>query len=294
MEVPVRIAVIIPAASRDDIFDTLESVVLYTDPARVILVIDDASKLSIDHPRIRELSSEIVVMHPPSARSGTSGGLWVKEAAAYRWILERFQPGILLRLDADALILRAGIEAAAEEFFASQPHVGLLGSYRIASDGGARDFSSAAHLLRLETGWLGLLHPRLRAGLLRQIRLARKYGYVDGENVLGAACIHSYQAANAIYKRGWFNLPWIEPSGLGDDHIMSLLTVAAGYRLADFGGPTDPLALKWRGLPEHPRELLMKGKLVTHSVRSWNDLTEHEIRGMFAQARALHVGGSAG
>lgn len=294
MKAPIRIAVIIPAASRDDIFDTLESVVLYTDPARLIFVIDDTSKPSINHARIRALSSDIVVMRPPSARSGARGGLWVKEAAAYRWILERFHPGILLRLDADALILRAGIESAAEEVFASQPHVGLLGSYRIASDGGVRDFSPAVHLLRLETGWRGLLHPKLRAGLQRQIRLAREHGYVDGENVLGAACIHSYQAANAIYERGWFNLPWIEPSGLGDDHIMSLLTVAAGYRLADFGGPMDPLALKWRGLPEHPAELLMKGKLVTHSVRSWNDLTEHEIRGIFAQARTRHVDGSAG
>jgi hypothetical protein len=67
---------------------------------------------------------------------------------------------------------------------------------------------------------------------------------------------------------------------------MSLMTVASGYKIADFGGPEHPLAVKWNGLPAHPAELLAKGKLVTHSVRSWGDLTEREIRSIFAQARA--------
>jgi hypothetical protein len=81
---------------------------------------------------------------------------------------------------------------------------------------------------------------------------------------------------------------------LADDHLMSLLTVAAGFRIADFGGPEDPLALKWRGLPAHPAELLADGKLITHSVRSWDDLSERQIRSIFAEARATagRTGGS--
>ena len=222
---------------------------------------------------------------PPPARSGTKGGLWVKEAAAYRWALERFQPGLLLRLDADALILGPGIEAAAEQAFARDPRVGLLGSYRTGPDGGVRDFSPVADRLRVEAGLRGLRHPRLRTGLRHYLRLAREYGYIDGEHVLGSAFIHSYQAANCIYRNGWFNQPWIEASELGDDHITSLLTIAAGYQLADFGGPAGPMALKWQGLPAHPADLLSAGKLITHSVRSWDDLTEQEIRGISAQAR---------
>jgi hypothetical protein len=66
---------------------------------------------------------------------------------------------------------------------------------------------------------------------------------------------------------------------------MALLTAAAGFRIGDFGGPADPLALKWQGLPAHPADLLTAGKLVTHSVRSWQNLSERQIRNIFAQAR---------
>ena len=53
---------------------------------------------------------------------------------------------------------------------------------------------------------------------------------------------------------------------------MGLLTVAAGYRIADFGGPGDPTAMRWRGLPAHPHDLLSNQKLLTHSVRFWGSL----------------------
>jgi hypothetical protein len=66
---------------------------------------------------------------------------------------------------------------------------------------------------------------------------------------------------------------------------MSMLTIAAGFKIGDFGGPSDPMALRWQGLPAHPTALLAAKKLVTHSVRSWGDLGEAEIRGIFAQAR---------
>jgi hypothetical protein len=70
---------------------------------------------------------------------------------------------------------------------------------------------------------------------------------------------------------------------------MALLTRAAGYRIGDFGGPIDPLALKWQGLPAHPADLLNAGKLVTHSVRSWQDLTERQIRDIFAKERTQEL-----
>jgi hypothetical protein len=50
------------------------------------------------------------------------------------------------------------------------------------------------------------------------------------------------------------------------------------------------MAMRWRGLPAHPDELLAKGKLLTHSVRFWGDLREPEIRGIFRAARAREKG----
>ncbi len=43
---------------------------------------------------------------------------------------------------------------------------------------------------------------------------------------------------------------------------MGLLAVAAGYRIADFGGLGDPTAIRWRGLPAHPHDLLSNQELI--------------------------------
>jgi hypothetical protein len=277
----VRIAVVIPTSSRDDVADTLASVLRYTDPSRVVVVLDDTQSPDTN----LASSSEVAVIKAKPARPGTQGGLWIKAGSAYRWLLERYQPGIVLRLDADAVVLGSGLEAAAESIFSRHPEVGLLGSYRVGPDGGRRDFRPAARQLRAEIGSRGLRHPLLRAGLRRYARLARDHGYVDGEHVLGCAFLLRAEAIQAIYDNGCFDQPWLERSRLGDDQIMSLMTVAAGFKLADFGGPADPLALKWKGLPADPAELLASGKLITHSVRSWGDLTERQIREVFAAAR---------
>ncbi|MGH3257802.1 MAG: hypothetical protein ACRDOU_20820 [Streptosporangiaceae bacterium] len=284
---PVRIAVVIPAGPGDDIADTLASVLRYTDSSRVVVVVDDTSSATASYP---ELTPDVTVMRAGRAKPGTQGGLWVKTAPAYRWILDRYQPGMVLRLDADAVILGPGLEAAAEQAFRRNPGAGLLGAYRVGPDGGRRDFRPAARQLRAEIGPRGLRRPSLRAGLRRYVRLARRHGYVDGEHVLGCAFLLRAEAIRDIYLAGCFSRPWLEASRLGDDQIMSLLAVAAGHQIADFGGPADPLAVKWRGLPAHPSELLKQGKLVTHSVRSWGDLTERQIRGTFAAARALAGG----
>jgi hypothetical protein len=163
--------------------------------------------------------------------------------------------------------------------------VGLLGSYRVCADGGIRDWSWPARRLGVEAGFRGLRHPYCRARLRQFITLARENAYINGEHPLGGSYIHSRRAADDIYVKGWFKEPSFATSKLGEDHIMGLVTVAAGYRIADFGRPEDPMALLWKGLPSHPDELLANKKLVTHSVRSWGSLNEREIRSIFRAAR---------
>ncbi len=285
----VRVAVIVPAGPRDDVFDTLDSVVRYTDSSRVILVIDDAGigRMKDGPSRLRALSPDIAMIKAPTAPAGTRGGLWVKLSAGYRWVLDRYDPGLVLRMDSDALVIGPGLEAMAEQVFAADPGVGLLGSYRVGPDNGLRDFSWAARQLRREAGPRGLVHPRIRGHLRRYRGLALRNGYVDGEHVLGGALIHSAAAIHAIADNGWLDESRsLAQSRMCDDHLLSLLTVAAGFRMADFGGPDHPMALAWQGLPAHPAELLARGKLVTHSVRAFGDLTEEQIRASFAAARA--------
>jgi hypothetical protein len=281
----VRSAVIIPAGPRDNIPDTLASVMHYTDPSRIIVVIDDTLVPSKKISSIRDSCPDTVVKPAPPKALGTQGGLWVKLSAGYRWVLESYRPRMVLRLDADALLIGHGLEAKAEQAFAASPTVGLLGSYKSGPDGGLRDSSWAARRLRAEAGLRGLVRPKRRSCLRGYLHPARSHGYIDGESVLGGAYIHSYEAAARIYEHGWFSQPWLASSRLGEDHIMALLTMAAGYRIGDFGGPIDPLALKWQGLPAHPADLLAAGKLVTHSVRYWQNLSKQQIRGIFAEER---------
>jgi hypothetical protein len=281
----VRIAVVIPAGPHDNVLDTLASVVHYSDASRIIVVVDDGSQLCRNPERLKEFPVDIAIIKAPAGAAGGQGGLWVKLSAAYRWILERYEPQLILRLDADAVLLGSGLEAAAEKLFGEVPELGLLGSYRIGPDGQRRDFAPVARQLRGEMGLRGLRHPRSRSSLRRFFRLALLHGYVPGESVLGGAYIHSLEAARCLYEKGWLDQPQLAESKLGEDHIMTMITKAAGYGVGDFGNPEGPMALKWRGLPADPRELLAAGKLVTHSVRSWHQLTEQQIRGIFADAR---------
>jgi hypothetical protein len=286
MRTKTRVAVVVPAGpGEDDLLDTLDSVVRYTDQDRVIVVMDDVSRAGQRLPDLAAVSPDIVVFRPPDGLPGDRfTGLWLKLAATYHWLLERYEPELVLRLDADALVLGPGIEALAERAFAADPKLGLLGSYRVGPDGGERDFGWLAHQLRVKAGVLGLVRPRRRAVIRHYWRLARAQGYVDGEHILGAAVVLRYPALAAIDRNGWFTGPWPDVM-LGEDHIISMLMIAAGYRIGDFGGPDDPMALKWIGLPAHPDDLLARGKLITHSVRSWQDLDQAQVRAIFAAAR---------
>ena len=89
---PVRIAIIIPAGPRDDILDTLASVVEYTDPSRIIVVIDDTGTLAARSAHIRDLSEDIVVIPPPATRWRSAiPGSWKGSgrASSFAWMPTR-------------------------------------------------------------------------------------------------------------------------------------------------------------------------------------------------------------
>jgi hypothetical protein len=283
-----KIGVVLPVGpdDADSAFDTLASILHYLNRSAVIVAIDDTDGKTGFARRAREMSPAIEVLPAPARAPGGLGGLWVKIAAGYRHVLERYDPGVILRLDVDALIIGAGLEVLAAQEFARNPKVGLLGAYRVSPDGTQRDWSWAARHIHLEAGVPGLRYPARRTRLRQLVTLARQHGYTYGEHALGGAYIHSLAAARDIYARGWFDEPSFATSKLGEDHIMGLVTRASGYRIADFDRPEDPMALEWQHLPSHPEKLLADGKLITHSVRVAGDLREPEIRRIFREARA--------
>ncbi len=273
-----KIAVVVPAGPHDDAADTLRSVLCYMDP-ELLLVIDDTHGRGIgfDDPRV-------MVFTPPASPPGAHGGLWVKLAAAFRYAAQRADFDVLLRLDTDALILGPGVAEAAAERFGRDPSTGALGAYRVGPDGQQRDWTPARKILLSEVGLRGLRHWRARRRI-RQL-VAGAPGYVPGEHALGAAVLYRGDMVREWDRRGMLDYAELGASRLGEDHLFGLLTVAAGYRIADFSGPGDPLALRWQGLPAAPDDLLAAGKLITHSVRYWVGMSEAEIRQFFATHRA--------
>jgi len=279
----VRIVVVMPVGPGEDVHDTLESLRAFLDPSRAIVLVDDTGTDELAAATAR--LPDVDVVTAPGRAPGARGGLWVKIAGGYAWACGRFRFDVLLRMDTDAVMLGPGIEDAALGRFQESPDIGLLGSFRTGPDGGARDFTWAANALRREAGLLGWRHHRLRVRLRALVREAAASGYAPGEHALGGAFIHSGEAVRTLSSRGLLDLPEMAASRLGEDMIFGLLTVAAGFQIGDFGGPGDPLALRWIGLPAHPDALLAGSALITHSVRSYGDLAEPAIRARFAEAR---------
>jgi hypothetical protein len=279
----VRVLVLMPVGPADDAADSIGSALHYLGPSRAVVVIDDTGDAR-RRDELNDLGREVHVI-PSSGERGKRGGLFLKLAAGYRYALRRFDFGVLLRMDADALVIGPRPEEDAIDAFATRPAVGLLGSFRVLSGGAPRDMEPAARLFRHEAGVLGIRRPRRWRLLRRWLHEARANGYVDGDHVLGGAYLHRRECVVDIARRGWLDPAPLATSTLSEDHLMSLLTVAAGWGIGDFGGPADILALRWQGLPMDPDELMRREKKITHSVRAWSDMDEREIRARFAAAR---------
>jgi hypothetical protein len=251
-----------------------------------VIVVDDSRRRGPDMRALRGLSDEVTVLTAPAARAGTRGGLWAKVAYGIRHVLRHYDFETLLRMDADALMIGEGADRKAIERFHAEPDVGLLGSFRIGWDGEARDPRPAARILNGALGMRGLSDPEGRRLLRELVDRASRSGFTAGDHTLGAAMFLSRAAVRAIEANGWFASSELTRTSLADDHLLSLLVPAAGFRVADFGRPGDPLALRWRGLPAAPDNLVGTEVSIVHSVRSYRDLDEAAIRGTFARHRA--------
>ena len=273
-----KMVVVIPAGPRDDVADTLRSVLHYTEPELIVVVDDTQGRgVGVQHPKL-------VTIPPIATKNRGVGGLWVNLSAGFQYAIEHAEFDVLLRLDADALLLGPGIAEAAGNQFERFPEIGALGAYRIGPDGGLRDWTPARRVLFIDLWLRGMRYASMRRRLRQLIAVSPEY--VRGEHALGGAVLYRGDTVREMHRRGFLDLPELECSLLGEDFIFGLITVAAGYHTGDFSGPEDPLALRWKGLPASPEELLAKGKLVTHSVRYWGDMREAEIREYFAAVRA--------
>jgi hypothetical protein len=276
-----RYAILIPAAPRDDVADTLDSVFHFEPAAEVVLIkdYDDNSKLD---PRV-------TVLPPlPWKRDGL-GGLLQKKMWAFEYILQNSTAEVILSLDADALLIKGGVFPKVAEVFKDE-NVGIAGCSRQTPSGHTRDFSPVAKSIRSRGGLRSINHNSGRRFIEKLLLQARSTEYEIGEHALGGASFFSRKIVNDWSKLGWLKDHGISKIPIPEDGAFGLMAYAAGYRIEDIGGPGGLLNIAWNGLPASPKEVHESTAYVTHSVRSFEDLNEIQIRNFF---KSIRRGGNA-
>lgn len=278
-----------PVGPKDDALDTAASILHYSDEATELLVIDDSGALRLGDALSRLSPRVHVVMAGP--HPGRMGGLYVKLAGGFRHAIRHFDFRCVVRFDTDALLLGPGLEQRAIEEFAANPRLGLIGSHLVDCNGERRDAEGAVSRWISDELADDATEPRLVADLRRLLHLAEMQGYVRGEHCLGGVALFSRPCLQALETRGFLDFESFAHSRLGEDHLFGMATKAAGFDLGDFVTGDKPLALRFKGLPMAPEDLVIQRKLATHSVRSWHERTEDEIREFFRDRRASgHAG----
>ncbi|MBN1964312.1 MAG: hypothetical protein JW910_06680 [Anaerolineae bacterium] len=295
MKEKVKLVVVLPVGppgpklTLNYVLDTLHSLVTLTTPDRRIIILDDSGAAELGG-QLQAAYPEVEVFRAPRSSGGPFGGLYYNLSLVYLKAYAEYDFQVLLKLDTDALITGQEPEADAIALFERAPDVGQIGTYRIMSSGEPSEFSWPRQELLHETGVVGCIKDLKRCRALRELlSMAERYHYDLGEHCLGGAVYFSGACIARIAEAGWFAHEAVARSLLAEDHLFSLLARAAGFRLGEFGGPNDPMAVQWKGLPDSPQRLLERGKKIVHSTRFWRDMPEGEVRAFFQQARAAQA-----
>jgi hypothetical protein len=287
----VKLVVLIPvgpAEKLEYVRDTIESILYFTTPSRKIIVSDNTGQDSCE--QLKHLFRDITVLKTPqNYGKGKYGELYINLSMGLEFMHRNYDFDVLLGMDADALIIGPNPEEEAIDFFCHNQEFGIIGSYRIDCNGVQRDFTWPREQLRRETGLFSLLRqPRHLRGVMflrKIVRKSKKNGYELGEHCMGGAYFASRQCISRLYQHNLLSRREIDWSRLSVDHIFGLFIYAVGLKHGDFSTGRLPMGLRWRGLPCSPEELLVKGKKVTHSTRSYGAMSEAEIRRFFRAQR---------
>lgn len=283
----VRLVVVIPVGPtcrEEDSLDTIESVCHYTAPGRRIIIADDSAN-GMGQTLQRTVPELEVVTTPRNL--GKYGGLYVNLSLAFAHAVKTGRFDVLLRMDTDALIIGERPEDEAHRLFTEQPEIGLAGQYPLTYDGRPWDYSwETREMAKFNTRFLSLLRRPAGVWALRKVlRVATRDGFKIATNVFGGAncmsedCVRKLHAANLLPMRG------LGGTRLQEDHLFGPLVWSVGKRFGDLASGRLPFGCAWIGLPDSPANLVAAGKKVIHSIRSWGDMKEPEIRAYFRERR---------
>lgn len=271
--------VVIPIGPGTDIgfvADTISSFVHFAQHSYKVILADD-SQTGIG-PAVKEIFPHADVLCTVKPMGGWAG-LYISLASAYRHAIEHYQFRLLLKLDTDALIIGAGIEQDAHDFFDAHGNMGIAGQYPLDYEGKEWDRGwPKDRVLNGATTWKAIKRPAANL-LLRKLYISAKAnGYKAGESVFGGAYFMSYQLLDACYCAGLLPHFTLGKLNLGEDHLFGLLAKATGFELGNMASDNMPFACAWKGLPAAPEQLFNQGKKIIHSTRFWHNMNEAQIR----------------
>lgn len=293
----VKAVFIIPFYDKDikKLFDTISSIKFYTAEPHSIVCINDC-KYKEDRNLIEgKITSQGAINFLPIFEShwprNTYGSLFCKKYQGMEFALKHFVFDFFVNMDTDALVTGPNLfECITQRLRKENSNVGILGSYKIRADGRKRTrWQWALYILYL----MYIKRAISKKSLLWKnwMPKAIKNGYKLGEHMLGGAFIMSqkcFKEISRIYsyeeliKEKIFNLK------IGDDVLFSLLVYACNFKIADFAGPKDQLAIAQYHLPINKTKVVIEKKLLIHSVKKGlNGESDEELRKFFRDFRKL-------
>ncbi len=278
-----------PAASAEFLIDNIESIERYVRGSFCIILADDSHKgiALTAKEKFPHLHIDIV---PTPRPMGRLLGLYITLCMAFRYAIQHYHFGALLKFDTDALLINDDAAKEAIDLFAKQPEVGMAGQYPNDYNGAPWDIGwPKREIIKICTTISFIRKPIPHWALLTAYRKALKHGYQTGESVFGGSYFMSEAALIALEKMGRLPDKRLLTVNLEEDHMFSILIMAAGFQLGDLSSGNLPMGCAWRGLPASPQELYDRGKKIIHSTRFWQDMKEEDIRKYFKEKRSAAV-----
>ncbi len=282
-----RLVVVIPVGPtcrEEDSLDTIESVRHYTTPNRRIIIADDSAN-GMGH-KLQQSVPELEIVTTPR-NMGKYGGLYVNLSLAFAHAVKTGRFDVLLRMDTDALIIGPRPEDEAHRLFTEQPHIGIAGQYPLTYDGEPWDYSwETREMAKFNVRFLSLVRRPPGVWALRKVlRKATRDGFKIATNVFGGANCMSEDCVRKLHEAKLLPMRGLGFTRLQEDHLFGPLVWSVGKRFGDLASGRLPFGCAWVGLPASPQRLVADGKKVIHSIRSWGDMKEPEIRAFFRERR---------
>lgn len=254
--------------------------------------------LLLDGPRAESLPPEIngadvSIQENPHPSLGHWGKIWQMQCLAMVRALadsDVAAQAIFVKIDADALVVRAGLVERAQALFRSRPRAGQIGQCFCNILGARLPNRGWANFYQKMYGWRGLYRftqssLRQGAGLTRGrqtyqrfralLDQAHGHGYVDGEFAIGGSYLLRREVVAALATPGLLeDTPFLHLASTGEDGVMTVYVYASGYAAMDDIADGGIFAVEGKAFRIDPLVLKERGHYILHPTKYGHELGE--------------------